>query len=178
MLQSSPVFFSLIYVLIFSATKQVGALVFGLAFWTASSLVHDERIRKSLLITSVGIVILYGSINIASLQYHVYPPYGLVTESFIPLGAYLVFVGIFISAKNISRDAEVRKESQLTLLKAIGVSEMEKELESQSRFMEEHFKLLQSPNEPDLKDEDIKEILHEVLTELYYSKGKKGIHTS
>ncbi|MGA9154322.1 MAG: hypothetical protein WBZ36_27380 [Candidatus Nitrosopolaris sp.] len=184
MLQSSPVFFSILYVLIFSATKQVGALVFGLAFWTASSLVHDERIRKSLLITSVGIVILYGSINIASLQYHVYPPYGLVTESFIPLGAYLVFVGIFISAKNISRDAEVRKEfykkaeSQLTLLKAIGVSEMEKELESQSKFMEEHFKSLQSPNEPDLKDEDIKEILHEVLTELYYSKGKKGIHTS
>jgi hypothetical protein len=74
MLQSSPVFFSILYVLIFSATKQVGALLFGLSFWTASSLVHDERIRQSLLITSVGIVILYGSINIASLQYHVFPP--------------------------------------------------------------------------------------------------------
>jgi hypothetical protein len=32
MLQSSPVFFSILYVLIFSATKQVGALVFGLSF--------------------------------------------------------------------------------------------------------------------------------------------------
>jgi hypothetical protein len=52
LLQSSPVFFSLIYVLVFSATKEVGALVFGLAFWTASSLVHDERIRNSLLIIS------------------------------------------------------------------------------------------------------------------------------
>ncbi|MGB6527859.1 MAG: hypothetical protein WBF33_07105, partial [Candidatus Nitrosopolaris sp.] len=184
MLQSSPVFFSLIYALIFSATKQVGALLFGLSFWTASSLVHDQRIRNSLLITSVGIVILFGSTNIASLQYHVYPPYGLVTEAFIPLGAYLLFVGIFISAKNISRDAEVRKEfykkaeSQLTLLKAIGVSEMEKELESQSKFMEERIKLLERPDEPNLKDEGIKIILHEVLNELYYSKGKKEIQRS
>lgn len=104
-----------------------------------------------------------------------------MTEAFIPVGAYLGFVGIYISAKNISRDADVRKEfykkaeSQLTLLKAIGVSEMEKELESQSKLMEEHFKLLQTPDEPDLKDEDIKIILHEVLNELYYSKGRKEI---
>ena len=73
MLQSSPVFFSILYVLIFSATKQVGALLFGLSFWTASSLVHDEQIRKSLLTCSVGIVILFGSVQIESLQYHVFP---------------------------------------------------------------------------------------------------------
>jgi hypothetical protein len=178
LLPSSPVSFSIIYVLIFSATKQVGALLFGLAFWTASSLIHDERIRKSLLMSSIGIVILFGSIEIAPLQYHVYPPYGLVTEAFIPLGAYLLFVGIFISAKNISRDAEVRKEfyknaeSQLTLLKTIGVSQMERELESQVKSVEKRSKLLERTDVPDLEEEDIKEILHDVLTELYYSKGK------
>jgi hypothetical protein len=186
-LQSFPVFFSLIYVLIFSATKQVGALVFGLSFWTASSLVHDERIRNSLLITSVGIVILFGSINIASLQYHVYPPYGLVTETFIPLGAYLLFVGILTSAKHISRDSELRKAfyksaaSQLTLLKAIGVSQMEKELEEETKSLEKHFGL--SEREEDylqerLEEENAKQILHDVLNELYYSKSKKGIQES
>jgi hypothetical protein len=66
----------------------------------------------------------------------------------------------------------------LTLLKAIGVSEMEKELESQSKFMEERIKLLERPDEPNLKDEGIKIILHEVLNELYYSKGKKEIQRS
>jgi len=178
LLPSSPVSFSIIYVLIFSATKQVGALLFGLAFWTASSLIHDERIRRSLLMSSIGIVILFASIEIAPLQYHVYPPYGLVTEAFIPLGAYLLFVGIFISAKNISRDAEVRKEfyknaeSQLTLLKTIGVSQMERELESQVKSVEKRSKLLERTDVPDLEEEDIKEILHDVLTELYYSKGK------
>ena len=66
----------------------------------------------------------------------------------------------------------------MTLLKAIGVSEMEKELESQSKFMEERIRLLERPDEPNLKDEDIKVILHEVLNELYYPKGKKEIQRS
>ena len=52
---------------------------------------------------------------------------------------------------------------------------MEKELEGQIKSVEERFKPLETPDEPDLKDEEIKEILHDVLTELYYSKGKKPI---
>jgi hypothetical protein len=147
LLPSSPLYVGLLYVLIFSATKQVGALMFSLVFWTASSLVYQDRVRKSLLLSSIGVAIFYGSIAIAPLQFHVYPPYGLITEAFIPLGAYLLFVGIFTSAKHISRDSELRKEfyksaaSQLNLLKAIGVSQMEKELEEETKSLEKHFRL-------------------------------------
>jgi hypothetical protein len=179
LLQSSPVFYSIIYILIFSATKQVGAVLFSLSFWTASALVYDDRVRQSLLISSIGMAILFGSLEITPLQYRVFPPYGLITEAFIPVGSYLLFVGIFTSAKHISRDSELRKEfyksaaSQLTLLKAIGVSQMEKELEAQAESMEKRFKPFETTDEPDLKGEEIKEILHDVLTELYYSKSKK-----
>ena len=68
--------------------------------------------------------------------------------------------------------------SQLTLLRAIGVSQMEKELEGQLKSLEERFKPLERTDEPDLKVEEVKEILHDVLTELYYSKGKKPIQSS
>ena len=181
LLQSSPVSFSVIYILIFSATKQVGALLFSLAFWTASTLVYDNRIRKFLLISSIGMAILFGTFEISPLQYHVYPPYGFITQAFIPLGAYLLFAGIFTSAKNISRDSQLRKEfyksaaSQLALLKAIGESQMEKleknvksiEKRLSERMGEPHFE------EQNLREENVKEILHDVLNELYYSKGKK-----
>jgi hypothetical protein len=179
LLPSSPLYVSLMYVVIFSATKQVGALVFSLVFWTASSLVYQDRIRKSLLLSSIGISIFYGSIAIAPLQFHVYPPYGLITEAFLPLGSYLIFIGIFTSAKHISRDSDMRRElynsasSQLTLLKTIGVSQMEKELEGQVKSVEKRFKPFEQTDEPDLKGEEIKEILRDVLTELYYSKSKK-----
>ena len=110
LLLSSPLAISIAYVLVFSATKQVGAFLFSLGFWTASALVPNILIRKLLLLSSVGIAILFGSIELVSLQYHVFPPYGLITEAFLPLGAYLVFVGIFASAGQISRNAELRKE--------------------------------------------------------------------
>lgn len=177
LLLSSPLAYSIAYVLVFSATKQVGALLFSLAFWTASTLVHDDLIRKLLLLSSIGIAILFGAIELVSLQYHVFPPYGLITEAFLPLGAYLVFVGIFASAGQISRNTELRREfyrtaaSQLNLLKNIGVSQMEKELEKNVKFVEKRSKLLETEKEPPLEDEDVKEILREVLEELY-SKNK------
>lgn len=178
LLESSPVSYSIIYVLIFSATKQVGALLFSLTFWTASAKVYDNRVRKSLLIKSIGMAILFGTFEIAPLQYHVYPPYGFITQAFVPLGAYLLFVGIFISAKHVARDAQVRKEfyksaaSQLTLLKTIGVSQMEKELESQVKFVQNRSGVSEIMPESQLEEEEVKEILHDVLNELYHSKGK------
>lgn len=175
----SPVMFSVIYILIFSATKEVGAFLFGLSFWSASSLVHDVRVQKSLLISFIGMVILFCSNEISPLRSHVYPPYGFITEAFLPLGTYLLLVGIFTSAQNISQDARVRKEfyksaeSQLTLLKTLGVSEMEKRFEKKVKFLQERTKSSQTIEEPELEEEHIKKILHDVLNELYYSKKRK-----
>jgi hypothetical protein len=188
LMQSSPVSFSIIYILSFSATKQAGALLFSLAFWTAAALVHDNRVRQSLLISSIGMAILFGSLDITPLQYRVFPPYGLITEAFIPVGSCLLFVGIFTSAKYISRDAELRKEfyksaaSQLALLKAIGVSQMEKELEKKVKFLDKQYGLSEKTDDSylqeHLEEQNAKQILHDVLNELYYSKGKKEIQQS
>jgi hypothetical protein len=175
----SPVIFSVVYILIFSATKEVGAFLFGLSFWSASSLVHHDRVQKSLLISFIGMVILFCSNEISPLRSHVYPPYGLITEAFLPLGTYLLLVGIFTSAQNISQDARLRKEfyknaeSQLTLLKTLGVSEMEKKFEEKVKFLQERTKSSQTIEEPELEEEHIKKILRDVLNELYYSKKRK-----
>ena len=159
----------------------MGALLFSLSFWTASALVYDSRVRQSLLLSSIGMAILFSSLAITPLQYRVFPPYGLITEAFIPIGSYLLFAGIFTSAKHISRDAELRKEfyksaaSQLTLLKAIGVSQMEKELEKKTKLLEKQFGLSEKAEdylEEHLEEENAKQILHDVLNELYYSKSK------
>jgi hypothetical protein len=175
----SPVMFSVIYILIFSATKEVGAFLFGLSFWSASSLVHHNRVQKSLLISFIGMVILFCSNEISPLRSHVYPPYGFITEALLPIGAYLLLVGIFTSAQYISQDARLRKEfyksaeSQLNLLKNIGVSQMEKKYEEKVKFLQESTKSSKTIEEPELEEEHIKKILHDVLHELYYSKQRK-----
>lgn len=182
MLLASPIAIALVYVLFFSATKQVGAFVFSLSFWTASSLIHDDRIRKSLLMSSIGMSIVFGFHAVSPLQYHTYPPYGLITELFLPLGAYLLFIGIFTSAKHISGDARVRKmfyesaATQLSLLRTIGVSEMEKQYESKVKSVEKHVQSL--PEIKQMSEEDIRATLHDVLNELYSKEAAKDRHIS
>jgi hypothetical protein len=184
LLISSPIIYGTIYVLIFSATKQVGAVFFGLGFWFASGLVYDNRVRKSLIVSSIGMVILFSSIALAPLQYSLYPPYGLITEAFIPLGAYLLLVGIFTSAIHVSRDAVIRKElyrsalNQLDLLRSIGTSEMEKEFEGRVKYLEKVHRISEIPERSKIEEgievENVKKILHEVLEEVHSKDRKKG----
>ncbi|HZD35040.1 MAG TPA: hypothetical protein VE130_07535 [Nitrososphaeraceae archaeon] len=118
------------------------------------------------------------------LQYAVYPPYGLITESLIPLGAYLLLVGIFTCAVHISRDAAVRRElyrsamSQLDLLRDIGTSEMEKELEGRVKHLEEVHRISEissrSFREEQTEIEYVKKILHDVLNEVHSKDSKEG----
>jgi len=54
--------------------------------------------------------------------------------SFMPMGSYLLFTGILLSARLVARDKELRMEfyntamSQMSLLRTIGVTEMERQL--------------------------------------------------
>jgi len=184
---SSPVLYGLLNVTIFSATKQIGALLFSLAFLAASALVTKHEMQKYLLICAIGMAFLYGSIEIDTLLFATYPPFGVVTASFIPMGAYLIFTGILRSATLVARDSELRKEfyntakSQLNLLKTIGVTEMEKELVKKYKSIDKRTRSLEENSGFEKDDarealhglvdemdkEKVREILHDVLTEVY-----------
>ena len=70
-----------------------------------------------------------------------------------------------------------KRQSPLTLLKNIGVLEMEKEFEKKVQFLNERSRILgisdESPLEVEMKEEDLKETLRDVLNELYYSKSRE-----
>lgn len=115
---------------------------------------------------------LFGSIEITPLQYKIFPPFGLVTQAFLPLGSYMLLIGIFTSATGVARDAQLRKEfyksakSQLNLLKAIGITQMENELLKEYKPILARTKELEEPQYQPLEQSDVKEIIHDVLQEL------------
>ena len=166
----SPIAVSVLYTVLFSATKQVGAVLFGISFLIASSVVPKNSVRKSLLISCIGMTILFSSVEITPLHYKVFPPYGLITEAFIPLGTFLLLVGIFTSAINVSQDAELRRElrksamGQLNLLRTIGITQMEKELIKKFKTAEK--RTANRETVEDYPEEEVKQIVHEVLEEL------------
>jgi hypothetical protein len=121
-------------------------------------------------------VIIFGSLDIATLQYSVYPPFGLITTTFMPLGSYLLFIGILSSAQNISRNIQIRKElyksanSQLDLLKIIGMAQMEKELLKRYKSISKYTSIQEEKEVDRLEQDEIKEIIHDVVKELSTTK--------
>lgn len=177
---SSPVLYGILDVTIFSATKQIGALFFSLVFLAASTLVTKHEMQKYLLITAIGMAVLYGSIEIDTLQYATYPPFGVVTASFIPMGAYLVFTGIIRSARLVAQDSQLRREfynsamSQLSLLKSIGVTQMEKELIKKYKSIDKRTSKLEDDSR--FEKDDVKEALHGLVDELDKEKAREMLH--
>lgn len=173
----SPIVVSVIYTAFFSASKQFGAVLFSVSFLIASSVVGKDGVKKSLLISCIGMTLLFSSIEITPLNYKVFPPYGLVTEAFIPLGTFLLLVGIFISAINVSQDRELRSDfrksamAQLTLLRTIGIAQMERELIKNYKLVEERNPHTETTL--DDSEENVKQIVREVLEELKQKDFRK-----
>lgn len=167
---NSPIAISVVYTVLFSASKQVGAFLFSLTFLIASTVVPNDSVKKSLLISCIGMTMFFSSVEITPLQYRVLPPYGLITEAFIPLGAFLLLVGIYTSAINVSQDGELRRDfrksaiAQLNLLRTIGIAQMEKELVKNFKLVEKHDTSLETTQ--GYSEENVKQIVHEVLEEL------------
>jgi hypothetical protein len=89
----------------------------------------------------------------------------------IPLGAFLLLVGIYTSAINISQDRELRRDfrrsamTQLNLLRTMGIAQMEKELVKNFKLAENRSANLETTQEY-YSEEDLKQLVQEVLEEL------------
>ena len=177
MLSGSPVIYSVIYIMLFSATKQVGGILFSIVFLTAATKIKQPNLQNSLRIATIGIAVIYSSTEISSLLYAAYPPYGVLTIMLMPLGSYSLFVGLFASARLISQDKKVRSElfqsaeKQLALLKTIGKVQMEKELEKSLNSILRRSSLLEESKDDYRGEENVKELVQEVLQELRSKKS-------
>jgi len=175
----SPTISATFYVLIYNITGQIGALFFSISFLIASNLVAKSKVRQSILISGIGIAIIFGSLEITTLQYTLYPPYGLITLAFMPLGSYLLFIGILTSAQNVSRNIEIRQElykstkSELSFLKEIGEAQRVQELVSKCKNIAKRTPIPGETDNFDLEQEEIMEIINNVLNELNTLKNRQ-----
>jgi hypothetical protein len=165
-----------IYNMIFAFSKSAGGILFGVAFWTIARSLGDSKIvREYMIISAYGLVLLFVSNQAIVLVDHAYPPFGLVTASFMGLSSYLLLVGIYSSAISVSEDSKLRQSirklalKETKLLDSIGTAQMQGEIESMvlqvAKEQEETLKE-QTGVQPSLSEEDMKNYLVEVLQEV------------
>jgi hypothetical protein len=118
LLRSDPVFYGILLTFIFTFSKLVGGIFFGIAFWIiARSIRPDSIVRKYMTISAYGLVLLFISYQVNGIVVTSYPPFGLVTISFMGLASYLILVGIYSAAISVSEDIRLRQSIRKIAIK-------------------------------------------------------------
>jgi hypothetical protein len=179
LLSESPVIFSVIYILLFSATKQVGGILFSIVFLTAATKIKQPHLQNSLRFAAIGIAVVFSSLEINSLLYAAYPPYGVLTIMLLPLGSYCLFMGLFASARLASQDKKLRREfyqsaeKQLAFLQTLGKVQMEYELEKNLKSILIRSSVLDESKDDYRREENVRELVQEVIDELHSKRSSR-----
>jgi hypothetical protein len=165
------------YTLFFTFSRPAGAILFGLAFWIITRKLRDSEsiVIDYMIISGIGLVLLFVSNQAIIFTQEPYPPFGFVSVSFMGLSSYLVLMGVYSSAINISEDSRLRSSirnfaiKEANLLDSIGMAQIEQEIQkrvitftkrNQERMAEE------TGIQSSLKEEDMKSYLQEVMKEI------------
>jgi hypothetical protein len=170
-----PITFFRIYTISFASTKLIGGIMFAIPYYLVSRKINDPRVRNYLKLTSIGLILLFLSMQVSSLPLLPYPPFGIIAISFLGLSSYLILVGIYGSAISVSEDSMLRKSIRKLVIKetelvdTFATAQMEQEIQSKvvettkrlSRYISQETGI-----ESSLKEEDIKKYCKQVLAEI------------
>jgi hypothetical protein len=180
LLDLNPIFFGVLLTIIFTLSRPVGGILFGIAFWTiARSIKPDNIVKNYLIISGYGFLLLFLSNQAPTLVSTPYPPFGLITISMFGLSSYLVLVGIYSSAISIAADSDLRRSirkfaiSKSNLLDSIGSSQMQQEIENRVLDMtkkQQDEMIKETGLSSSLSEEEVRQYVDLVLKEI---KGKQ-----
>jgi hypothetical protein len=164
---------------IFLVSYQVAGLFFAIAFLIVTRKIKRKIMRNYLIISCLGVILLFSSIQPGMPFYAVYPPFGLVTLLFLSLSSYMLLIGMLGCAAYVSRDTELRREIYRGLevdsdmLKNIGMAETQREIERRVLSLADKIKLSDDMRERmDPSKEDVKTMIDEVLNEIHSMKSQ------
>jgi hypothetical protein len=162
--------------LVGTIVKPLSGLMLALSFWVvARTMDRTNSLRIYLIISGLGLLLLFATNQAILLSIAPYPPFGFASITLTGLSAYLAVVGIYTSTVSISNDAKIRKsikslaKSESRLLDSIASAEMQKEIQNkvikvikaQSTEIEQ-----QTGAKPSMTDDEIKEYLDKALKEI------------
>src|SRR6476469_1880490 len=154
--------------------KPVGGILFGSEFWIVARSLSDTKISDYMNLSAIGIMLLSISNQDASIYLLPFPPFGLLTITFMGLSSYLLFIGIYYSSISISMNSELRRtiessvEEQFKFVTKIGTSQMENEIQNRVKeITKRSTKMLEENSgiQTQLESKDIEEYISLVLQE-------------
>ena len=89
------IFYSQQFQFLFAISYQIAGLFFAIAFLGVARKIKLKTMMKNyLIISSIGVIGLFSSVQPGMPFYVAYPPFGLVTLLFLGLSSYLLLIGL------------------------------------------------------------------------------------
>ena len=165
---------AIIYIRIFSLGGVFTGIIFGISFLSiAKTLGKDSSTRNYMICASSGFLLFYITGSALAAQ-AAYPPFGLISISFIGLSCYLIYLGLYSSVLIVSQDATLLRSiknsvtEQAKLLGSIGTAHRRKELESRVLNITKRLaeKTEESGVESSLTETEMTDYIKKVVTEI------------
>jgi hypothetical protein len=166
------------YRIVYRIGSNGGSILFGIALFVAARSVQ-QPVKDYLSIAAIGFTIISIAFGIMALQ----QTFGVAGHSLVLLSAYLFTVGLYSTAISISQDSKLRQSirkslnDQPNLLASIGDAQMELEIVKKvMSTTKDNSKRMsnQSGVESSLEEQDVKQYLNQILTEIERSKSARS----
>jgi hypothetical protein len=162
-----------IYTGFINSNIQAIGIFFGFSFVPILLKLKNSQLQNYMIITIIGMMILFASRDFHSIFLNSIPPNGVITISFMPIGAFMLFTGIISFLKLAARDKEfyrdliIRIESDISLIKNIVLTEKETKISNKIKPLIEYSNKWQKEHEYRLmNNEEVIQIIQDVISEV------------
>ncbi len=127
-IQDNPLY-SYVYNLFLNTVRLAGGIMFGLAFFLLSKTILHTQLKKSMSMIGAGLVLLFGADASSLIIMTLYPPWGIISTTFLITGSYCLIIGLDSAAFYLAADSSLRRIIAISnrkehgILKALGYSE-------------------------------------------------------
>ena len=169
---ANPIYISIFLTLIFSLSKPVGGIIFGIVFWNAAKLFpYNKLIKEYLIYTGIGFLFLFSANQSTILAFTPYPPFGVTAITILIISSYFILIGISTSANLIAKNVKLRQSiyqitKESNLLNLIGSAEMEKEMKETMKKIMKKTESIQQDKEEQIDENKLRQYLEDVIKEL------------
>ena len=108
-----------------NTVRTAGGIMFGIAFFVLSRTIVHIQLKRSIIMTGIGFILLFGANASSLIIMAPYPPWGVISMTFMIIGSYSLLVGLD-SALLLATDSSLRRiiakspQKEYDFLKSLG----------------------------------------------------------
>jgi hypothetical protein len=97
-----------LYTFLSNITGPLAGVVSGLVFWYMAKNLYHTLMKRHIVLISYGIIILLSLTYSTGFELFLFPPYGIMSTTFMVLGSFAIYLGVYFSSVYVAQDSKLR----------------------------------------------------------------------